>query len=148
MEANPLTIAAWGIGFALLAYGGYAYWQSSNVPATIDIGSPANFQSVPATQCQLSNDENSIVGTLYVFHDAARFIIKSGPGLYTVTNIIVTREGDTFAWEDGKTVGAKYDYGALYQKIHLNVLTHVTCTPWWLPAGGLFVVPDGVTIPK
>ena len=146
---KPFALFAWIAVALLFAYGVYMFWQAGKVPATINLSSAANFKSLPATVCTLSNDANTISGTLYVFHDAARFDITSTTnGAPVNTNIIVTREDSAFIWQGGQTVGAKYDYGALYNSLQLELITQVSCTLWWIPAGDLFVVPQDVTIPK
>ena len=131
---------------AILAYGVYAYWQSSNVPKTIDIGSAVSFKSIPATECTLKNDAGTITGTLYVFHDAARFDITSVVnGAPISVHVINSNEDLSYYWVDGQKQGSKGDYGPVYQTVGLGVLTQINCGSWWLPNGVLFIVPADVS---
>jgi hypothetical protein len=133
-------------GLCVLAYVSYAWFQASNVPKTVDITTAGSYKSIPATICSLKNDNNTVSGTLYIFHDAARFDVTSiANGGVIGVHIIDSHEDNAYYWLDGQKTGVKSGYGNLYSSVGLSLITKVDCAPWWFPDGNLFVVPQDVT---
>jgi hypothetical protein len=146
---NPFkVILAIALAF-VFAYLAYASWQTKNVPKTLDLGTAASFKSVPATVCRLSNSSGAINGTLHVFHDAARFDITStATGKPISVHMTVSRENTSYYWVDGEKSGSRGEYGEVYNRVGLGVITSVDCKPWWFPNGALFIVPQAVTFSR
>lgn len=146
---NPFKFIASLALILVAAYVVFALWQSGSVPATIDIRSTANFKDVPATRCTIGDIDGRIRGSLYIFHDSARFDIISSNSLKTVNvHVISNKEDGAYFWEEGSHEGTRGEYGRIYDAIGLGAITQIVCRPWWIPYGGNFIVPTGISFTK
>lgn len=143
---KPFALIASFVVMTVIGYIVYMIWQAQRVPPAINIASSMVFIDAPPMVCQAGNKAHTVGGTIKIFNDAARFDLKSNArGSLIDVHIIVNREGTGYVWVEGDAVGTYGSYDAVYGYVGLASLESMVCSPWWIPDGGLFIVPQNVT---
>ena len=154
-EIKPFQIVAGFFMLLVVGYIGFRYWQVEKVPSTVDISQASSIKSLPPTVCSIRNTQGTIKGTLYLFHDAARFDIPvpstaaDGVTKSVELHVIVVHDEDTaYVWRDGDAKGYSRTYEDAYKAIGLDALSTIHCSPWWIPVGTIFIIPQDVAFPS
>ncbi len=129
-------------------YFGYLWYRSSTIPPSIGLGNYEEIKKLPPAICHFSwrNDDNSIVGDMYVLNGLTRFDYTiTVLGKQTMVHMIVNQEDQAAAWNDRDTQGLKASYEKLAAQSGLSFVPLAICKVWWVPDFSLHIIPQDVT---
>lgn len=130
----------------MAVYAAYMLAQSRNIPETVLLATSEAIQSLPASTCAISSEDGLVYGTLRIFNKAARFDIQSiVTGEPTNIHIIIDHYHNGYVWRDGSSDGGTGEYREVCERVGLASLSATACKAWWIPDGGAFIPPQGVS---